>query len=89
MARYEIAADMAAAGTNAGTSAEALFQLGLSYASGRDVETDFVAAHKWFNLAALRGKREARAYRMEIAEEMTRREIAEAQRQAREWLQGH
>ncbi|NJO35667.1 MAG: sel1 repeat family protein [Rhodospirillales bacterium] len=56
---------------------------------GRDVPLDLVTAHKWFNLAALRGNAEAKRYRMEIAGEMTRYEIAEAQRQAREWLRRH
>jgi len=32
---------------------------------------------------------EAKRYRMEIAGEMSKREIAEAQRQAREWLARH
>jgi TPR repeat protein len=56
---------------------------------GRDVPLDLVTAHKWFNLAALRGNAEAKRYRMEIAGEMSRCEIAEAQRQAREWLRRH
>jgi TPR repeat protein len=53
------------------------------------VELDLVAAHKWFNLAAMRGNQEAKRYRMEIADEMSRAEIAEAQRQAREWIARH
>jgi TPR repeat protein len=50
---------------------------------------DLVSAHKWFNLAAVRGDADARRYRMEIAHEMSRAEIAEAQRQARGWLARH
>ena len=45
-----------------------------------------VTAHKWFNIAASRGHEEAGWCRGDIAEEMTAREIAEAQRRAREWL---
>jgi len=86
MARYEYTVGSAASGSGIGNSAEALFQLGLIYSSGRDVDEDLVEAHKWFNLAAMRGQREARSYRMEIAQEMTRAEIAIAQRRAREWL---
>ena len=37
-------------------------------------------------LAAMRGNGDAKRYRMEISQDMTRAEIAEAQRQAREWL---
>jgi hypothetical protein len=59
------------------------------YCSGREVDLDLVQAHKWFNLAALRGIEEAKRYRLEIANEMTKAEIAEAQRQAREWLRVH
>jgi len=69
--------------------AETLLQMGLIYATGRDVEQDLVAAHKWFNLAAHRGSRLARQYRMEIAAELSRAELREAQRQAREWLSLH
>lgn len=60
------------------------FARGLKYSCGKNV--DLIQAHKWFNIAALRGNREARIYRSEVAMEMTRSEIAEAQRQARAWL---
>ena len=68
---------------------EALFELGLVYATGRDGERDLVAAHKWFNIAAFRGATEAKARREEIAKDMTRGQIAEAQREAREWITQH
>ncbi len=65
-------------------SAEACFELGVAYSCGTgDLSVDLVEAHKWFNLAALRGSEEGQTMRAEIAEEMTAREIAEAQRQAR------
>jgi uncharacterized protein len=73
----------------AGGTSDGLFQLGLMHCVGREVPLDLVAAHKWFNLAAMRGNAEAKRYRMEIAAEMSRAEIAEAQRQAREWLSRH
>ena len=50
------------------------------------VDVDLVQAHKWFNLAAVNGHDEAQMCRADISEEMTAREIAEAQRRAREWL---
>jgi len=80
--------DFGASGA-AGASPDALFQLGLQYAIGRGVASDPVSAHKWFNLAALRGNEAAKTYRAEIASEMSKAEVAEAQRQAREWLRGH
>lgn len=68
----------------AGGSADECFDLGVSYSCGTgDLPIDLVEAHKWFNLAALRGSEEGQSMRAEIAGEMTAREIAEAQRQAR------
>jgi len=67
---------------------EALYQLGVAYSSGTNgAELDLIEAHKWFNLAALRGDSRSQECRHDISEEMTAREIAEAQRQARAWLQ--
>ncbi|MDX2203274.1 MAG: hypothetical protein NW223_11035 [Hyphomicrobiaceae bacterium] len=86
MARFESIAFLNSEIMPAGQSADALFELGLMYCAGRDVEMDLVSAHKWFNLAAMRGNAEAKRYRMEIAREMSRQQVAEAQRQAREWL---
>ena len=72
----------------AGGNANALFELGVAYSTGSGgVEVDMVEAHKWFNLAAVNGHDEAMNCRAEISDEMTAREIAEAQRQARAWLQ--
>jgi TPR repeat protein len=68
---------------------DALFQLGLMYCAGRDVDVDIITAHKWFNLAAMRGNIEARRYRAELAETMSRAEITRAQRLAREWMARH
>ncbi|HEY4274812.1 MAG TPA: hypothetical protein VGM68_04960 [Rhizomicrobium sp.] len=66
--------------------AEALYNLGLAYSTGQGVTRDYVAAHKWFNLAAMRGSDEAKGWRNQIAEEMNAGQIAQAQRQAREWM---
>ena len=68
---------------------EALFDLGLFYSTGTGVPVDLVAAHKWFNLAALKGNREARQARTELAALMTTDEVAQAQRLAREWQKTH
>ena len=55
-------------------------------AGNGEVDIDLIEAHKWFNLAALAGSEEGQSLRAEVAEEMTAREIAEAQRLARAWL---
>ena len=69
-----------------GGRADALYNLGLAYSTGQGVDVNFVAAHKWFNLAAMVGVDDARRWRAQISAEMTAPQIAEAQRQAREWL---
>jgi hypothetical protein len=68
---------------------DALFELGVTYSTGQGgTAVDLVEAHKWFNLAALNGSTRGQECRAEISVEMTAREIAEAQRQARAWLAG-
>lgn len=69
-----------------GSSADMLFHLGMMYCLGREVEQNYVTAHKWFNIAALKGSLEARRCRCEISREMTVSQIADAQRQARDWI---
>lgn len=67
--------------------ASAYFDLGVAFSTGsHGATTDLIEAHKWFNLAAVGGYDDAAQCRADIAEDMTAREIAEAQRRAREWL---
>lgn len=66
---------------------DACFELGVSFSAGADgCPLDLITAHKWFNIAALGGNVRAMECRAEIAEDMTAREIIEAQRQARAML---
>ncbi|MBV9970620.1 MAG: sel1 repeat family protein [Xanthobacteraceae bacterium] len=62
------------------------YRLGMMYATGGERPADYVTAHKWFNLAAMRGNADAARLRRELAEEMTEAEVAAAQRAARAWL---
>ena len=64
-------------------------QLGIACSTGARGAPDLVAAHKWFNLAAMLGDSEAALLRREIAAEMSRGEIAAAQRAARDWVTLH
>ena len=73
----------------AAANPDVLFDLGLLYASGRAGAIDLVAAHKWFNLAALKGRVDAIALRREVAEMMSETQIAAAQREARAWMTTH
>ena len=86
MARFEIADIGCATMGEAPAGADTFFQLGMMYSVGRSVPLDFVSAHKWFNLAAMRGNANAIRLRREIADQMSAAEVAEAQRAARAWL---
>jgi TPR repeat protein len=69
-----------------GGQPDALFELGLIYCTGREGNVDLVEAHKWFNLAAVRGNEEAKRYRNELSCDMSKADIARAQKMAREWM---
>ena len=67
----------------------ACYDLGIVYSSGAEgVDIDLIEAHKWFNIAAVSGSEQAQRCRAEIAEDMSAREIIEAQESARAWLRG-
>ena len=74
---------------DASALSDVLFERGIYWASGRSGLVDLVAAHKWFNLAALKGRADAIAMRREVAELMSEAEIADAQREARTWMTSH
>src|SRR3954465_10290536 len=71
---------------SANASCETFYELGMMHASGRSGAPDLVSAHKWFNIAAMKGHADAARMRREIAAEMTDAEIGQAQRAARDWL---
>ena len=86
MARFEILDSTMAPLGEGPAAGDVLFELGMMYSVGRDVPVDLVAAHKWFNLAAMKGHPEAARLRREVAAEMSDAEIGKAQLAAREWL---
>ena len=86
MARTEFSARDSRDYAALGGQPDALFELGLIYATGREGKVDLVEAHKWFNLAALRGNEEAKRYRNELSADMSKTDVARAQRLAREFL---
>ena len=69
-----------------GETAEQFFKLGMMCSTGQSAQLDMIAAHKWFNIAAALGMKDAVRLRNEVAVEMSKREIALAQRAARDWL---
>jgi TPR repeat protein len=88
MARIDFG-DMSAAAMGEAPVADTFYELGMMYSVGRSVPVDYVTAHKWFNLAAMRGNEDASRLRREIADQMSETEIAAAQRAARAWLKAH
>ena len=78
---YQLAAD---GGDMAG-------QIGLSdkYFHGEGVPEDYVLSYMWINLAAAQGSEGSQGLKDFLEEQMTREQIAEAQRMSREWLEAH
>ena len=86
MADLHVARCLAAA---AAGETSAYYDLGVAFSTGvPGVACDLIEAHKWFNLAAAAGHEEAAWCRADISDEMSAREIAEAQRRARQWMAG-
>lgn len=81
----EIAEALEAARSTA-ANCDDLYKLGLIYATGQGGAMDLVQAHMWFNLAAVRGSDAAKECRRELADQMSKDEVAQAQKRAREWL---
>jgi TPR repeat protein len=88
MARFEFLDSNAAPLGEGAAAGDMLFELGMMYSVGRDVPVDLISAHKWFNLAAMKGNSEAIRLRREVADQMSEGEIAAAQRAARNWIRG-
>ncbi|WP_309084068.1 sel1 repeat family protein [Chelativorans sp.] len=88
MARLNIQ-EMGTGAIGGGAQAEVLFQLGMMYATGRDCDVDLVAAHKWLNIAAIKGSERAAQMRAELSASMSKADIARALREAREWMTMH
>jgi uncharacterized protein len=87
MARFDMNTMEASMGGE--TRADSYCTMGLMYATGRGCEIDLVAAHKWLNIAAIKGSERAAHLRAELSRTMTKTELAAALRQAREWMTVH
>ncbi len=71
------------------TRADSFCEMGLMYATGRGCDIDLVAAHKWLNIAAIKGSDRAATLRADVAANMTKSELVAALRAAREWMTMH
>ncbi len=74
---------------NPATPDRILLEMGMKYAIGRDCEINVVEAHKWLNIAAIRGSQKAERMRNQVAATMSKAELAAALRSAREWMTSH
>ena len=63
--------------------------LGRMYRTGEGVPRDYVLAYMWYNLAAAQMPFVIAGTRDRLEEQMTREQIAEAQRLSTEWLEAH
>jgi uncharacterized protein len=73
----------------AGAPGDVFFRMGVMYAAGRSVPLDRITAHAYLSVAAAKGVPAAAQYRKELSCEMSREDVLEAQRRAREWLALH
>lgn len=64
---------------------DAQYDLGLMYAKGQGVPQDYVRARMWLNLSAAQGNKDAVRETGRISRVMTRAQMAEADKLAREW----
>ena len=88
MARFEMHnSEMATMGGE--TRADVFCDMGLMYATGRGCSINLVSAHKWLNIAAIKGCERAAELRADLAQTMSKGELAEALRAAREWMSMH
>jgi hypothetical protein len=88
MARFDIL-DQQLAAMGGRAEADIFCEMGLMYAIGRDCPMDYVAAHKWLNIAAIKGSRRAAELRSDLARSMSKTELAAALKSAREWMTLH
>jgi TPR repeat protein len=66
--------------------AEAQYNLGVMYTNGEGVPEDYVESYMWWNLAAAQGIEQAKGNKEILSKQMTKEQIAEAQKLSREWL---
>lgn len=89
MARFEMHNAETATMGGDNNSADVFCEMGLMYATGRGCAVDLVAAHKWLNIAAIRGNDRAAELRADVAAAMNKMQLVEALRAAREWMTVH
>ncbi len=59
--------------------------LGVMYDKGQGVPQNYIEAHKWYNLAATKGDKDAVKNRDIVAKKMTPTDVSKAQHLANDW----
>ncbi len=80
-------AEMASSGSE--TQVDVFRVIGLMYATGHGCDQNLVEAHKWLNIAAIKGCERSVGLRANLAATMSKQQLAEALRDAREWMTCH
>jgi TPR repeat protein len=65
--------------------ARAQYSLGIMYNNGRGVPKDSTRAYMWFSLSAAHGNQTAAEYREIVGRDMSKAQVAAAQKLARDW----
>ena len=65
------------------------WSLAFAYYKGEGVIEDQVQAYAWWNIAAANGNELGKAWKAKVAEEMTKEQIAEAQKLSREMIKAN
>lgn len=68
---------------------QAQINLGIMYEEGQGVAPDYVRAYFWYTLADVQGDGQAPQAKRELAEKMTPAQIADAERQAKDYQVKH
>jgi len=68
---------------------QAQVNLGILYEEGQGVKPDFVRAYFWYALAESQGDGQAPQAKQDIAKKMTQEQLAEAEKQVKEWQATH
>jgi TPR repeat protein len=70
-------------------SENAQLTVGDMYSEGLGVPRDYVQAHMWYAIVGIRGLQRGDEYRAKVEKNMTRAQIAQADKLARAWTRAH
>ncbi len=63
------------------------YVIGVAYYLGEGVTKDYIRSYMWLNIGSEKGYIEAKEWRDKVAKMMTEKQISEAQKRSKEWIQ--